>query len=117
MVAIAEQHLRGTSRSGVSTARHSARSRIRTPVPSPGFSKAGAGGMPARRTIVQEHNQLPGISNAPIAAASSTAVMPARLRWLLAASCGLIVANIYYAQPLAGPISASLGLGKVRIEI
>ncbi len=34
-------------------------------------------------------------------------------RWivlLLAASCALIVANIYYAQPLAGPISASLGL-------
>ena len=34
-------------------------------------------------------------------------------RWmtlLLAASCGLIVANLYYAQPLAGPISAALGL-------
>ena len=31
---------------------------------------------------------------------------------LLAASCGLIVANIYYAQPLAGPISASLGLSE-----
>ena len=29
---------------------------------------------------------------------------------LLAASCGLITANIYYAQPLAGPIAASLGL-------
>ncbi len=29
---------------------------------------------------------------------------------LLAASCGLIVANIYYAQPLIGPIAASLGL-------
>jgi predicted MFS family arabinose efflux permease len=29
---------------------------------------------------------------------------------LLAVSCGLIVANIYYAQPLAGPISAELGL-------
>ncbi|PTW62467.1 putative MFS family arabinose efflux permease [Breoghania corrubedonensis] len=29
---------------------------------------------------------------------------------LLATSCGLIVANIYYAQPLAGPISVSLGL-------
>ncbi|RYC32028.1 MFS transporter [Lichenibacterium minor] len=29
---------------------------------------------------------------------------------LLAATCGLIVANLYYAQPLAGPISASLGL-------
>ncbi|CCD88252.1 putative major facilitator superfamily (MSF) transporter [Bradyrhizobium sp. ORS 285] len=29
---------------------------------------------------------------------------------LLAFSCGLIVANIYYAQPLIGPISADLGL-------
>ena len=40
------------------------------------------------------------------------AVMSAGLRWLLATSCGLIVANIYYAQPLAGPISASLGLSR-----
>src|SRR4051812_49787389 len=29
---------------------------------------------------------------------------------LLAFSCGLIVANIYYAQPLIGPISRDLGL-------
>jgi predicted MFS family arabinose efflux permease len=29
---------------------------------------------------------------------------------LLAMSCGLIVANLYYAQPLIGPISADLGL-------
>ena len=29
---------------------------------------------------------------------------------LLAAACGLIVANIYYAQPLIGPIAQSLGL-------
>ncbi len=29
---------------------------------------------------------------------------------LLAVSCGLIVANIYYAQPLVGPISLALGL-------
>ncbi|MGJ5175548.1 MFS transporter [Bradyrhizobium oligotrophicum] len=29
---------------------------------------------------------------------------------LLAFSCGLIVANIYYAQPLIGPISSDLGL-------
>ncbi len=39
--------------------------------------------------------------------------MAAHPRWLtplLAAACGLIVANIYYAQPLAGPISHALGL-------
>lgn len=36
--------------------------------------------------------------------------MPAWITWLLAIACGLIVANIYYAQPLIGPISASLHL-------
>ncbi|RZL05984.1 MAG: MFS transporter [Rubrivivax sp.] len=29
---------------------------------------------------------------------------------LLATACGLIVANLYYAQPLIGPISAALGM-------
>lgn len=29
---------------------------------------------------------------------------------LLAVSCGLVVANIYYAQPLVGPISVALGM-------
>ncbi|MDT8871766.1 hypothetical protein RAA17_13280 [Komagataeibacter rhaeticus] len=29
---------------------------------------------------------------------------------VFAAACGLIVANLYYAQPLTGPIGASLGL-------
>lgn len=32
------------------------------------------------------------------------------MTFLLAAACGLIAANIYYAQPLAGPISSALGL-------
>lgn len=32
------------------------------------------------------------------------------LTLLLAVACGLTAANIYYAQPLAGPISAALGL-------
>jgi predicted MFS family arabinose efflux permease len=36
--------------------------------------------------------------------------VPAWLSLLLATACCLIVANIYYAQPLVGPISASLGL-------
>ncbi|MFC4168606.1 MFS transporter [Teichococcus aestuarii] len=35
---------------------------------------------------------------------------PAWLTSLLALACGLIVANIYYAQPLIGPIAAELGL-------
>ena len=37
-------------------------------------------------------------------------VMPRGMTVLLAATCGLIVANLYYAQPLAGPIGAALGL-------
>ncbi|WP_211466951.1 MFS transporter [Collimonas silvisoli] len=34
----------------------------------------------------------------------------ARLMILLAFACGLIAANLYYAQPLAGPIGSALGL-------
>jgi predicted MFS family arabinose efflux permease len=36
--------------------------------------------------------------------------MPTWLMLLLAAACGILVANLYYAQPLIGPISESLGL-------
>jgi len=38
--------------------------------------------------------------------------LTARLSLLMAVACGLIVANIYYAQPLIGPISDSLGLSQ-----
>lgn len=30
--------------------------------------------------------------------------------FLLAISCGVIAANLYYAQPLVGPISSAIGL-------
>jgi predicted MFS family arabinose efflux permease len=33
-----------------------------------------------------------------------------RLTLLIAAACGLVVANLYYAQPLVGPIGRALGL-------
>jgi predicted MFS family arabinose efflux permease len=36
--------------------------------------------------------------------------LPAWLTLLLAGACGVIVANLYYAQPLVGPISAALGM-------
>jgi predicted MFS family arabinose efflux permease len=36
---------------------------------------------------------------------------PVALVFVLAASCGIIVANIYYAQPLVGLIAPSIGLG------
>jgi predicted MFS family arabinose efflux permease len=41
---------------------------------------------------------------------TSVRTIPAWLTILLAASCGLIVANLYYAQPLVGPISSTLKL-------
>src|SRR3954469_15306222 len=44
--------------------------------------------------------------NAP----SGQRVVPGWMTLFLAAACGLIVANNYYAQPLVGPISAELGL-------
>jgi predicted MFS family arabinose efflux permease len=39
-----------------------------------------------------------------------TQAVSTRMTVFLAAACGLIVANIYYAQPLAGPITLALGL-------
>ncbi|MGZ5199159.1 MAG: MFS transporter [Telluria sp.] len=42
--------------------------------------------------------------------AAAAVAMPTWLMILIAAACGLIVANLYYAQPLLGPISRSIGL-------
>jgi predicted MFS family arabinose efflux permease len=44
------------------------------------------------------------------AAQAHPQVLSNRLTLLLAVACGVIVANLYYAQPLIGPISASTGL-------
>jgi MFS family permease len=43
---------------------------------------------------------------------STQTSLPVWLTLLFATACGLIVANIYYAQPLIGPITASLGLSR-----
>ncbi|MFL5239423.1 MAG: MFS transporter [Rhizomicrobium sp.] len=48
--------------------------------------------------------------NATIEAAPETDAMSQRLTFVLAAACGMVAANIYYAQPLIAPISAALGL-------
>jgi predicted MFS family arabinose efflux permease len=40
----------------------------------------------------------------------ATSPAPTALIRFIAFSCGLVVANLYYAQPLAAPIAASLGL-------
>jgi predicted MFS family arabinose efflux permease len=44
------------------------------------------------------------------AAHEAVPLMPTWLMLLIAASCGLIVANLYYAQPLLGLISHAVGL-------
>jgi len=41
---------------------------------------------------------------------STESDISSRMVWLLAVACGLIVANLYYAQTLVGPISAATGL-------
>ena len=46
----------------------------------------------------------------PLADEHGSAQLSSWMTFLFAAACGLIVANIYYAQPLIGPISAELGL-------
>src|ERR1700712_2402360 len=49
-------------------------------------------------------------TSAPPAAAGGDSRASAGIEWLLGAACGLIVANIYYGQPLNGIISQALGL-------
>ncbi|WP_295989959.1 MFS transporter [Rugamonas sp.] len=47
---------------------------------------------------------------AAAAAADAAPVYTLRLQWLLGIACGLLIANVYYAQPLTGLITAALGL-------
>lgn len=49
-------------------------------------------------------------SSSSTAAAECEIHAPAWLPMLFAVACGLIVANLYYGQPLVGPIAADLGL-------
>ena len=49
-------------------------------------------------------------ASSAVLAASDDSHLSAGLLFLLAVASGLIVANLYYAQPLVGPISASIGL-------
>jgi len=49
-------------------------------------------------------------NSATMAAPAISRAMSAGMTFVMAAACGLIAANLYYAQPLAGPIAASIGL-------
>ena len=54
-------------------------------------------------SVAAVNTAAPPLAPAGVSRASTPAL-------LLAFSCGLIVANLYYSQPLAGPLAASLGL-------
>lgn len=43
-------------------------------------------------------------------APATQSAMSAGMTFIMAAACGLVAANLYYSQPLAGPIAASIGL-------
>lgn len=47
---------------------------------------------------------------APLSAGNETRRWSAGMQWLLGTACGLLIANVYYAQPLTGLITAALGL-------
>ncbi|KQW32040.1 MFS transporter [Rhizobium sp. Root274] len=46
----------------------------------------------------------------PLPHAASAQGLSTGLTFIMAAACGLIAANLYYAQPLAGPIAEAIGL-------
>jgi predicted MFS family arabinose efflux permease len=50
------------------------------------------------------------ISSPTLEGPAPRAALTAGLTFVMALACGLIVANLYYAQPLAGPIAAAIGL-------
>jgi predicted MFS family arabinose efflux permease len=50
------------------------------------------------------------VTSTPADSPASGEAVSTLVTLLLGTACGLIVANLYYAQPLVGPISASLGL-------
>lgn len=41
---------------------------------------------------------------------NANTAMPAWLMVLITTACGVVVANLYYSQPLLGEIGASLGM-------
>ena len=49
-------------------------------------------------------------NSATLSAPAAHSAMSAGMTFIMAAACGLIAANLYYSQPLAGPIAASIGL-------
>jgi predicted MFS family arabinose efflux permease len=63
-----------------------------------------------RQTFDQSGHPPAGSAFLTTLTSDSADTLSAWITLLLAFSCGLLVANIYYAQPLIGPISRELGL-------
>ena len=67
-----------------------------------------------------QEERAPGAQPLLGAPPGPAALSPARLRGVilvLAAACGMAVANIYYAQPLLGRISSAFGVSEGRTEL
>lgn len=61
-------------------------------------------------TSIASRGDIVSEPQSPETAGIEPKAMSSGMTFLLAAACGLIAANLYYAQPLVGPISTSLGL-------
>src|SRR6202034_371617 len=67
-----------------------------------------------------QQERAPGTQPLQEAPGGPAALSPARLRLVLlvlAAACGMAVANIYYSQPLLGHISSTFGVSQGRTEL
>src|ERR1700732_5475829 len=56
----------------------------------------------------------PKAGTAPLAQPADQALMPQTTVWLMAVTVGVIVANIYYVQPLLAEIAGAFGLTVTR---
>jgi MFS family permease len=73
-----------------------------------------------RNVGTPQEERAPGTQPLLGAPPGPAALSPARLRGVilvLAAACGMAVANIYYAQPLLGRISSTFGVSEGRTEL
>src|SRR5436853_5692900 len=57
----------------------------------------------------------PSASSLP--AAEAGPALPARTVWVLAAGCGLAVANLYFAQPLLADLADAFGVPAARMGL
>ncbi len=71
----------------------------------------------AANAVLRRSTLPQGFSSMSATTPTAPRAMPAWLVLLIAAACGILVANLYYAQPLIGPISHSLGMSPAAAGI